>query len=258
MRFTFFKPLHGWRALVGEVAIIVIGVLIALAAEQAVQNWRWNQDAHAALEQLREESSSNFFYAAERVVAQPCLAAQLDRLEERVLNSGPILTPAPAIEAKIGAQAYRQPTARPWATDIYESIVADGVASHFRREARPTLSNFYAQIETLKALAKASDTATAQLTVMLSPIALDAGVRERIVMIIAEERARTGVIANDSVQNMASLTLLGQAPPTADIEKLLDGSGTIKYCRERSLPLADWRRSLAEQLTDGRQPQRLI
>ena len=31
------KPLHGWRALAGEVGIIVIAVLIALAAEQAVE-----------------------------------------------------------------------------------------------------------------------------------------------------------------------------------------------------------------------------
>jgi hypothetical protein len=31
------KPLHGWRAFVGEVGIIVLGVLIALAAEQAVE-----------------------------------------------------------------------------------------------------------------------------------------------------------------------------------------------------------------------------
>ena len=31
------KPLHGWRAFAGEVGIIVLGVLIALAAEQGVE-----------------------------------------------------------------------------------------------------------------------------------------------------------------------------------------------------------------------------
>jgi len=30
------KPLHGWRAFAGEVGIIVVGVLIALSAEQFV------------------------------------------------------------------------------------------------------------------------------------------------------------------------------------------------------------------------------
>lgn len=37
MRFTMPKPLHGWREFGGEIAIIVIGVLLALGAEQMVQ-----------------------------------------------------------------------------------------------------------------------------------------------------------------------------------------------------------------------------
>ena len=37
MLFDLPKPLHGWRALFGEVGIIVIGVLIALGAEQVVE-----------------------------------------------------------------------------------------------------------------------------------------------------------------------------------------------------------------------------
>ena len=31
------KPLHGWREFTGEVGIIVLGVLIALGAEQVVE-----------------------------------------------------------------------------------------------------------------------------------------------------------------------------------------------------------------------------
>ena len=31
------KPFHGWREFIGEVGIIVIGVLIALSAEQFVE-----------------------------------------------------------------------------------------------------------------------------------------------------------------------------------------------------------------------------
>ena len=32
MRFHLPKPLHGWRQLAGEIGIIVVGVLIALAS----------------------------------------------------------------------------------------------------------------------------------------------------------------------------------------------------------------------------------
>ena len=36
MHFRLPNPLHGWRELAGEVGIIVVGVLIALGAEQLV------------------------------------------------------------------------------------------------------------------------------------------------------------------------------------------------------------------------------
>ena len=35
------KPLHGWREFLGEVGIIVVGVLIALGAEQVVETLHW-------------------------------------------------------------------------------------------------------------------------------------------------------------------------------------------------------------------------
>lgn len=43
------KPLHGWRAFVGEVGIIVLGVLLALGAEQAVERVH----EHAQVDQIR-------------------------------------------------------------------------------------------------------------------------------------------------------------------------------------------------------------
>lgn len=43
MHFHLPKPLHGWREFIGEVGIIVLGVLIALSAESVVEDWRWHQ-----------------------------------------------------------------------------------------------------------------------------------------------------------------------------------------------------------------------
>jgi hypothetical protein len=44
------KALHGWRELLKEVGIIVLGVLIALSAEQAVESLHWHQRAATARE----------------------------------------------------------------------------------------------------------------------------------------------------------------------------------------------------------------
>ena len=49
------KPLHGWREFAGEVGIIVVGVLIALAAEQVVEDWSWHHKVTVVREALMGE-----------------------------------------------------------------------------------------------------------------------------------------------------------------------------------------------------------
>ena len=79
------KPLHGWRAFVGEVAIIVLGVLIALGAEQAVQSMEWRNKVDAAIADMNNELiSGDGPEAYERVILQDCVAAHLGRLRSSV------------------------------------------------------------------------------------------------------------------------------------------------------------------------------
>ena len=53
------KPLHGWREFVGEVGIIVMGVLIALGAEQVIEAVHHRSQVHDAVAKLRAESLGN-------------------------------------------------------------------------------------------------------------------------------------------------------------------------------------------------------
>jgi hypothetical protein len=59
MHFHLPKPLHGWRAFVGEVGIIVLGVSIALGAEQAVETMHHRAQVHEMTNKLRAESTGN-------------------------------------------------------------------------------------------------------------------------------------------------------------------------------------------------------
>jgi hypothetical protein len=61
MHFHLPKPLHGWRALVGEVGIIVVGVLIALGAEQIVVAYQTRADVRAFRETINHEIGLNLF-----------------------------------------------------------------------------------------------------------------------------------------------------------------------------------------------------
>src|SRR3569833_2969230 len=59
MHFHLPKPLHGWREFVGEVGIIVTGVLIALGAEQAVEATHHRAQVDEAVKKQRAESMDN-------------------------------------------------------------------------------------------------------------------------------------------------------------------------------------------------------
>jgi hypothetical protein len=53
------KPLHGWREFAGEVGIIVVGVLIALGAEQVVETIHWRNELAAERASLLQEASDS-------------------------------------------------------------------------------------------------------------------------------------------------------------------------------------------------------
>ena len=90
MHFHLPKPLHGWRAFVGEVAIIVIGVLIALSAEQVVERWAWNQKVSAAEQEMhREMFWDDAPEMIQRASIQPCIDAQLDAIRAAAESGRP-------------------------------------------------------------------------------------------------------------------------------------------------------------------------
>lgn len=82
MHFHLPKPLHGWRPFVGEVGIIVIGVLIALGAEQFVQWIHGRQDVaqiRAALKGELADDRARWEYMS---AADRCTLKRLDALDK--------------------------------------------------------------------------------------------------------------------------------------------------------------------------------
>src|SRR3954463_2645473 len=73
------KPLHGWREFAGEVGIIVIGVLIALSAEEVVQDVRSRADEGALEDTIDHEIGLNLFVYD---VRSRQLACEQKRVEE--------------------------------------------------------------------------------------------------------------------------------------------------------------------------------
>ena len=88
------KPLHGWRAFAGEVGIIVIGVLIALAAQQVVETLHWRSEVHEFRKAVDYELGRNLETFQVRIDQNACVARRLAELDRLLADSRAGRTPA--------------------------------------------------------------------------------------------------------------------------------------------------------------------
>lgn len=84
MHFHLPKPLHGWREFFGEVGIIVLGVLIALAAEQAVEAVHDRFVAAESRSDVRDEVAFDLGFWRGRLMESSCIASRLSQLSKIV------------------------------------------------------------------------------------------------------------------------------------------------------------------------------
>lgn len=109
----------------GEVGVIVLGVLIALGAQQLVEAWTVRQDTYSAKRALRQDFETLVVNARERIAEDRCIRARLDYLA-RVLDEAP--GPLPAV-GEIGS-----PPGRGWYPASWDSVVGTRVATALPRD----------------------------------------------------------------------------------------------------------------------------
>lgn len=79
------KVPHSWRELAKEIGIIVVGVIIALTAEQLVQDWDWHRKVKTAEAAMRQELLwDDGTQAYQRAALHPCRTAELDAIRSAV------------------------------------------------------------------------------------------------------------------------------------------------------------------------------
>ena len=75
-----FRPANGWRAFAGEVGVIVLGVLIALGAQQAAEAFNQRREAAETRAALTNEIRESLGTLELRRAAQPCIDRRLKEL----------------------------------------------------------------------------------------------------------------------------------------------------------------------------------
>ena len=129
---------RGWREFVRDVVIVVLGVLIALAADQVMAGIEWKQRAHDNRRAIDLELARNAGVYEERSLLQQCADARLAELDQ-LLRAARRTRALPAI-GRIGRPPYR-PTVRA----AWDEAVGSQVLAYFDRDRRAKLALHYAQ-----------------------------------------------------------------------------------------------------------------
>jgi hypothetical protein len=79
------NPWGEWRENVRELAIVVLGVFIALIAQQLADDWQWRQKTRSAIAAMRHELLwDDGPQVYQRAISHPCAVAQLDAIRAAV------------------------------------------------------------------------------------------------------------------------------------------------------------------------------
>lgn len=193
MHFHLPKPLHGWREFAGEVGIIVLGVLIALSAEQVVEtihNSAEVRDAEAAMTtELRDDDLPQ---AYTRAAIFNCYAGQLDAIEAAALSGD-------RVEALKLARDYR-PVARTWDEQAWQAAVASQVLVHAGPKRMLGWSTAYRLIPSLSSRASAEQEDLAQLYAMHGGVGrLSLDQQDRLLEVVSRLRRHNLGLAGTSL-----------------------------------------------------------
>ena len=127
----WLKPVNSWPAFAGEIAIIVIGVLIALSADEVVQRLNWKQQVSQARASLDAQLADSQASALERIADRECDVRNLDRLDALIAGDK-----VPEMDLS-GLVSLRL-----WGTSSWDAATASGAVAHMPPEVR----NRYAEL----------------------------------------------------------------------------------------------------------------
>jgi hypothetical protein len=139
------KPWHGWREFLKELGTIVLGVLLALGAEQVVESLHWRHKLERAEENMRaEQRDDDLPQAYVRGAVAFCYRDQLRRL--RVFLDGPH---PDRLQFQALVYAYRPPI-RTWDAQAWNATADSDVASHMEASRRLQWAGVYNVIPRLQ------------------------------------------------------------------------------------------------------------
>lgn len=156
------KPVHSWRDFIKEVGTIVLGVCIALGAEQTVEWYHWHNKVVEARAVIATELASSVGNAVERMMVERCGERRLDALEQ-ILDGASRTGQLPPV-GDIGMMPLRQ-----WTSGSWDGVLASQTATHFPRQQLANLAIIYGFVRKADAFAEPEVAAWTELSGMSGP-----------------------------------------------------------------------------------------
>jgi hypothetical protein len=195
------KPWRGLREFAKELGTIMLGVLLALAAEQAVEWLHWQKDVSEAREALREEIRSNTYIAAVRAEEGRCYPKRLDEMVAWAKGG-------PPLDTSFGGNArFTGPVSAVW-----EITKAGQTVARMPLKERLAYARFYNRVANQQSVIQIERSYVVRLVRFLGQPSLTPDQRQHLLEDVAEDRAWFQVGRNNNLGLIEQAKAMGVTP----------------------------------------------
>lgn len=139
------SPLHwDWQEVGREIVIVVVGVFIALAAQQAVDDWQWRDKVSEAEKAMRYELTfDDGPQMLQRIAMHPCTSRRLDEIRAAAESGTDRASIARLVESY-------WVDVRTWDMIALNAVTASDVISHMGEKRFSEFATAYYRMPTLE------------------------------------------------------------------------------------------------------------
>lgn len=120
------KPVHSWREFFSEILVVVTGIAIALAGEQAIEAIHWRHKVEATEASIKSELGDDLRWALLVKQYGPCTTGFLDTLQAAVIAND-----TPTVRKLDQMRAINNPfPAAAWSSGTYTAALGSQITDH--------------------------------------------------------------------------------------------------------------------------------
>ena len=138
------KPIHSLRELASEIGVIVIGILIALGLEQAIETLHEREQTATAKEYIDDELRASLAKASVEVQMQQCSERQIAALSDAIGKGD-------QVELQRLLTASRFPLPFDWSDAAWRTTLASDAGNRLGERQKRLYSVFYYYVSAFKA-----------------------------------------------------------------------------------------------------------